>query len=514
MFEYFANLFSTDFMPHGHCFLWRPEILWVHVVSDAFIAIAYAAIPFALFRLVRLRRDLAFDWMFLLFGLFILACGTTHVMSIVTLWIPVYRLEGVVKAVTALASVPTAFLLIGLVPRVVKIPSAEQLRQANRELEAERQQVRKLNQELENRVSERTAALAQANTRLADLTRALNLAQAMIRKADGTILFWSQGSQELYGWNSDEALGKDSNQLLETQSVTPLEQIQVELLNSGQWQGELTHRKRDGSRVVVASHWSLQRGGDGAPVAITEVNNDITVQKQVELELLRTNEDLRHFAYAASHDLREPLRMVVIYTQLLAKDYQDKLDENAAEFINFAVEGALRMETLLTGLQQYWQTADQRRANRTKVDCNLALQQAKLNLGTAIDENGATVTSDRLPVIFGEEVALIQLFQNLIANAIKYRAAESPVIHVSGEIAGGIATFSVRDNGIGIQPEYRGEIFGVFKRLHGSRYPGAGIGLSICRRLVELHGGRIWVEQAAGQGSKFMFTLNDAAGQQ
>src|SRR5438128_1509431 len=128
MIEFFSKLFSSDFMPHGHCFLWRPEILWVHVVSDVLIALAYAAIPFALFRLVRLRRDIAFDWMFLLFGVFILACGATHVMSVITLWIPVYRLEGLIKGITAVASLPTAFLLIGLVPRVVKIPSAEQLR--------------------------------------------------------------------------------------------------------------------------------------------------------------------------------------------------------------------------------------------------------------------------------------------------------------------------------------------------------------------------------------------------
>jgi PAS domain S-box-containing protein len=508
MLEFFRELFSTDFMPHGHCYFWRPEIVWLHVISDALIALAYAMIPISLIRLVRRRRDLAFEWMFVLFGIFILSCGANHLMSIWTLWHPVYRLEGVVKAITAIASVPTAFLLIALVPRAVRIPSPEQLRIANAALENEKEHVRKLNQELEQRVKERTAQLEEANARLAELTDTLDLAQLMIRRLDGTILFWSKGSEQMYGWSKEDAVGRVSHQLLSSESEIPLDQIDTSLLDNGYWQGELTHRKRDGSPLVVASHWAVRRDQNGEPVAVTQVNNDITEQKRAERQLVRMNEDLRHFAYAASHDLQEPLRMVVSYTQFLARNYEDKLDEEAKEFIGYSVEGALRMQALLTGLRQYWQASERGEEHRKYFNSNIALEKALLNLELTIAESGARVSSDVLPgAIYGEEIALIQLFQNLIGNAIKYRGSETPEIHISCEKKGGVWVFAVRDNGMGIEPEHRNFIFGVFKRLHGSKYSGTGIGLAICRKLVERHGGQIWVESEVGGGSTFKFTM-------
>ena len=201
--------------------------------------------------------------------------------------------------------------------------------------------------------------------------------------------------------------------------------------------------------------------------------------------------------------------MVVSYNQLLVRDYGGRLDEEACEFINYSIQGGLRMQTLLTGLRQYWQTSEKGMEQRAQVDCNQALQQAKLNLEAAILESGAEITSDPLPVIYAEELALVQLFQNLIGNAIKYRTEHQPLIHVSSQSRSGVWHFAVKDNGIGIEPEHLTTIFGVFKRLHGSRYPGAGIGLAICRKLVERHGGRIWVDSEYGRGSTFRFTIKD-----
>jgi two-component system sensor kinase FixL len=509
MLEFFRQIFSADFMPHGHCYFWRPEIIWLHVGSDALIALAYSIISFALIRLVRLRRDIVFQWMFVLFGIVILACGATHVMSIVTLWHPVYRLEGIVKAATALASVPTAFLLLGLVPRVVRIPSPQQLKAAIQALADEQEQVQKLNAELELRVKERTAQLEEANARLASLTETLDLAQLMIRKVDGTILFWSKGSEELYGWTKEEAMGRSCHDLLCSQSDVPLADLDMALLRRSHWEGEITHRKRDGRLITVASHWALRRDENGEPQTVTEVNNDITEQKRAERELLRMNEDLRHFGYAASHDLQEPLRMVVSYTQLLARNYRDKLDADAIEFIGYSVEGAMRMQTLFAGLREYWHASERGEEHRKWLDCNAALRGALCNLNVAIKETDARVFSGDLPTVYAEEIALVQIFQNLIGNAIKYSADLPPEIHVSAESTEGAWQFSVRDNGIGIEPRHNTLIFGVFKRLNGSKYPGAGIGLAICRKFVERHGGKIWVESEEGAGATFKFTLSE-----
>jgi PAS domain S-box-containing protein len=507
MLEFFRQLFSADFMPHGHCYFWKSEIVWLHVVSDALIALAYSMIPFALIRLVRLRRDLAFDWMFVLFGIFTLACGATHVLSIVTLWHPVYRLEGVVKAFTALASVPTAFLLIGLTPRVVRIPSPQQLKTAIQALANEQEQVRKLNAELEQRVKERTAELEEANARLASLTETLDLAQVMIRKVDGTILFWSKGCEELYGWTKEDAMGRSSHHLLCSQSEISLAEVDAALLRKSRWEGEFTHRKRDGRLITVASHWALRTDENGEPQTVTEVNNDITEQKRAERELLRMNEDLRHFGYAAAHDLQEPLRMVVSYTQLLARNYRDRLDADAMEFIGYSVEGAMRMQTLFAGLREYWQASERGSEHRTWFDCNASLKRVLLNLNGSIKESNALVFSGDLPTVYAEEIALMQIFQNLIGNGIKYTGDSRPEIHISAEKIDGAWLFSVRDNGIGIEPRHNALLFGVFKRLNGSKYPGAGIGLAICRKLVERHGGKIWVESEVTAGATFKFTL-------
>jgi len=235
--------------------------------------------------------------------------------------------------------------------------------------------------------------------------------------------------------------------------------------------------------------------------------------KQAE-KLARSNADLERFAYIASHDLKEPLRMVMSFTKLLAKRYKDQLDADAGQFIGFAVDGAERMEQLIQDLLAYSRvTAPDKQFQ--EVDCQAAFTLALINLKTAIEESGAIVTCSALPVVLGDHTQLAQLFQNLIGNAVKYRSATPPTVHVS-------ATrqtmpddseewlFAVRDNGIGIDPQYAERIFVIFQRLHGrEQYPGTGVGLAICKKIVERHGGRIWVESRVDQGSTFYFTLRE-----
>jgi signal transduction histidine kinase len=248
-------------------------------------------------------------------------------------------------------------------------------------------------------------------------------------------------------------------------------------------------------------------------------------QKAQELE--RSNTDLEQFAYVASHDLQEPLRMIASYTQLLERRYREKLDDEAREFMNFAVDGALRMQTLINDLLAYSRVGT-RGKPLAKIDASEMLQRALTNLKIAIEESGAQIHSTPLPIVLGDETQLTQLFQNLIGNAIKFRGEKPAVIHVSAELTTVAAppdphppatgrkaptpskqwVFAVRDEGIGIEKQYFDRIFVIFQRLHGrEEYPGTGIGLAVCKKIVERHGGRIWLESTPGIGSTFFFTI-------
>ena len=237
------------------------------------------------------------------------------------------------------------------------------------------------------------------------------------------------------------------------------------------------------------------------------VERDIRLQEQAE-ELVRSNADLEQFAYAASHDLQEPLRVIAGYVNLLEERYADQLDQDARDFIGFAVDATHRMRTLINDLLEYSRVESHGNPFET-VDCDSALLEAIADLEVSIAESDATVTSDPLPEVFGDPVQIAHVLENLIANAIKFRKdEESPAIHVSSHRNGDGWEISVQDNGIGIRPRYHDRIFGMFKRAHKrSKYPGTGIGLALCSKMVERHGGRMWVDSQVGQGSTFHFTI-------
>ena len=241
---------------------------------------------------------------------------------------------------------------------------------------------------------------------------------------------------------------------------------------------------------------------------------DITSRSRAEKPLLDANRDLKHFAYAASHDLQEPLRMVTSYTQLLAKHYAGKTDPLAEQFIAYAVGGAQRMEKLLNGLREYWSINEENVVHEEVVDCNRIVEMAMANLEDRIEQSGAVVTQDHLPSVRAESVPLELLFQNLIGNALKYvRKGEAPRIHIAAKQSGAQWQFSVRDNGIGIEAKFLSTIFTPFKRLHGAAYTGSGLGLAICERIVERYNGRIWAESTYGRGSTFHFTMPGQPGE-
>ncbi len=289
---------------------------------------------------------------------------------------------------------------------------------------------------------------------------------------------------------------------------------------------------RDGKVVSFHCEAKMVRHDDGQPWFIHGVAFDITELKTAEAqlkkahdelevrvqertaELARANDDLassnselEQFAYVASHDLQEPLRMITSFTQLLVSRYRGNLDTDADEFIHFIADGAKRMSSLINDLLEYSRVGTRGRP-LSPIDCSTVFELACTNLRVAIEEAGATITSDPLPKVMGDEIQLLQLFQNLIGNAVKFRGEQPVKVHVGVERQKGNWLFRISDNGIGIEPQHVERVFIIFQRLHNrSQYAGTGIGLAICKKIVERHGGRIWVESEPGAGATFCFLL-------
>jgi PAS domain S-box-containing protein len=964
--NFFQRLFSPDFMPHGYCYMWDPRIVWLHVISDGLIAVAYYCIPIILFYFIRKNRSLPLNKIFWMFGAFILACGTTHVMEIWNIWHATYFVAGLIKAATAAVSVLTAVMLIPLVPIAMSLPNLvhSQQQDLTRRLRAEAalqenlvstekaradladsqellrllldgvqdcaiytldaagnvttwnagaariegyseaeilgthfscfytpadrasgkplqhlqqalaqdrheeqgQRIRKDGSsfwanvvvspiydsqgkhkgftKIARDVTERKAAADEA---LREQTEILNLAQIMIRDTKGRIEVWSGGAEKLYGYTQEEAVGRISHELLHTQFPEPVEQIEERLERDGTWEGELVHHARDGRQVIAASVWVLHRVGRGKSPLVMESNIDITLRKQTEERLARNtqelisvqrsleaetrklqsvlesmtegltavdaegkiviwnagavkllglgatdlpahawaghyglfmndtvtpfpadqmpvlralrgevtrtemfvrneripegayiesysnpqfdnagaicggvaafrditrlkederkirrlNEDLerrvaertaqletataevsdqqfalnqhaivamtdvrgtityandkfctvskysreeligqnhrilnsghhpkeffqkmygaiarghvwrgeiknrakdgsiywvdttivptldaegkprqyiairadvterkraeedlvklqrelearnlkleeqtlelqqmrdkleqrvkmrteelakanetletsnielQQFAYVASHDLQSPLRSISGFVQLLKMDYEEKLDDQARDYIRRTVQSIAQMQTLIRDLLAY-SRVESRSRPFVPVPLLDVFQGSVTLLESSIRDAGGQVTCDQLPVVLGDSSQLAQLMQNLIGNGLKYHGGEPPHVHVSAEPGARKNEWivSVRDNGIGIDPQYFGRIFEIFKRLHDqNEYPGTGIGLAVCRRVVERHGGTIWVESEPGHGSNFRFSI-------
>lgn len=369
MTSIWEHLSSGDFMPHGHCYLWLPEILWTNVFSDAIIAVAYYSIPVSIMLFVRKRKDIDLKMVPVLFSAFIFLCGTTHLMGILTVWKGYYGIHGLLKAATAIVSIATAIWIWRLLPAALEIPTTQQLRDC---------------------VDEATA--------------------------------------------------------------------------------EITARNR---------------------------------------ELGRANKDIEQFVSAASHDLKEPLRTIIAYSQLLEQDLGTELGEDVQQDLEHIMAGARRMQSLVEDLLDL-SLASRGDVNFETVSLEETVRSALETLEVSIAASGARIDTDQLPEVRGDRVLLQQLISNLISNALKFRQPETPlIVSITSEQDGsGGWVFGVKDNGIGIDAEYRDQVFDPFKRLQGRDHSdGTGIGLAICRRAVDRHNGDIWVEDAPQGGTWFKFTL-------
>jgi PAS domain S-box-containing protein len=344
-----------------------------------------------------------------------------------------------------------------------------------------------------------------------------------VRDMSDVITYWNRGAQELYGWTAEEAIGKRAHELLQTAFPAPIEEIRAELLRSGRWDGELEKTRSDGTRVTVASRWSLQRDNQQRAVAILETNNDITERKRREreistlndelgkrtAELESINKELEAFAYSISHDLRAPLRHMAGFTELLRKNTASLLNEKSQRYVTMILESAQRMGNLIDDLLAFSRIG-RAETHKAPVSLEQLVEEALTEVRQETEGRKIVWRVGTLPAWYGDRSMLRLALVNLISNAVKFtrtRAQAEIEIGCMDQKQNQVVVF-VRDNGVGFDMKYLNKLFGVFQRLHPPEaFEGTGIGLATVQRIVHRHGGRVWAEGLVNHGATFYFSL-------
>lgn len=552
-----TSLLSYGFIPHGHCYLWKPSLVSLHIISDALIALAYYSIPMLLIYFVRRRRDVPFDWIFVMFGIFIVACGTTHLMEIWTLWHPTYWLSGGLKAITALASIGTATSLVSLLPKALALPSPAQLETTNLALATEinerrqaEEAVLSLNAKLEQRVEERTAALMESNQNLlneiverqrvevelrrslkelSDIKSALDKAAIVVATdPKGTITDVNEKFCQLSQYAASELIGQNHRIVNSGYHSAAFFENLWQTITSGQvWHGEIRNRAKDGSYYWVDTTIVPFLNERGQPFRYLAIRFDTTDRKLAEQQIYDLNYDLEQrvqertqqlqaanreleaFSYSVSHDLRSPLRSIDGFSQALLERHADQLDSQGKHYLQRVRAASQRMGQLIDDLLKL------SRVTRSTMVCqpvDLSAIAAAIvsELQQTQPERNVTFAIAPDLIAQGDPHLLRIVLENLLNNAWKFTTHHNQAQIEFGAIAapGQPTTYFVRDDGAGFDMTYAHKLFGAFQRLHAmTEFPGNGVGLATIQRVIHRHGGHVWAEAAVEQGATFYFTL-------
>lgn len=326
---------------------------------------------------------------------------------------------------------------------------------------------------------------------------------------DGRITTWNKGVEHLLGYTEEEWIGRDTSVIfVPADKAVALRESEMELARQTGCVSDIRwHRKKDGSELFANGVMSAVYDTTGVLIGFTKIISDETSRKQLEDSLLESNSALEHFAYAASHDLQEPLRTIGTYAELTIKRHGNELSENGTQLLGFIIKAVARMKLLIDNLLMYARVGTEKEP-AVSMSLDQDVETAIAQLAGSLEESGVAVTHDPLPPVSAAHSQIVRVFQNLIGNSIKYRSPDRKgMAHVSARPEGRYWVISIKDNGIGFAQEHAETLFTPFKRLHGQEYSGSGVGLAICRRIVENHGGRIWAQSSVGEGSTFHFTL-------
>ncbi len=521
------NLFiAGSFIPHGHCYLWNQSLVGLHVLSDGMIALAYYSIPLMLVYFVWRRQDIPFPWIFLLFGAFIISCGTTHVMEIWTLWHPDYWLSGIIKALTAWISVFTAAVLVPLIPQALSLPSPAQMEAANQALLVEigeRKQaeagLKEMRDRLEELVQQRTAELANAKANLTAIID--NLADGLlVTEPNGDIIRYNPAFTRMFGFDQTQILGKNCSE------VTSKELADIIGINRENPQDiSVAEIKLAANRIgqslttTIFPNPSKHPDNNAASIGAVTLIRDITVEK--EIDRMKTD-----FISTVSHELRTPLTSVVGFAKIIHKKLSDKVIpaftegdkktrkvlDQVAENIQIIISEGERLTALINDV------LDIAKMEAGKIEWHFQplavgelMERAAVATFSIRDAAGLQLSLEiapELPELEADKDRLLQVLINLISNAIKFTPSGSITLkafQTPGEII-----CSVIDTGVGIAPDDQEKVFEKFKQvgdLMTDKPRGTGLGLPICKQIVEHHGGRIWVESEPRKGSNFSFAI-------